>query len=121
MFLVLNLALVRVESGKISYKDEIETTFSKSKYSYLKHLSESNALHFYHRKCELKLVNNVTSSIRFSQQNIHEEKDFVSKFSVHIIPEPRPYKYYNYFDFFQFFEFYQIHKLTYDLDVGPAF
>ena len=113
--------MVRVDSGKISYKDKIETTFSKSKYSYLKHLSESNTLHFYHHKCELKLVNNVTPSARFFQESIHEEKDFASKFCMHIIPEPWPYKYYSYFDFFQFFEFYQIHKLAYDLDVGRAF
>ena len=34
----LNLALVRVDPGKISYQDKIETKFSKSKYSYIKHL-----------------------------------------------------------------------------------
>ena len=44
-----NLTLVRVDSGKISYKDKIETTFSKSKYSYLKHLFESNTMYFYHQ------------------------------------------------------------------------
>ena len=52
----LTLELVRVSPGKISYKDKIETRFSKSKYLYLKHLSESNTLRFYHHKCELKLV-----------------------------------------------------------------
>ena len=55
----LNLALVQVDSGisgKILYRDKIETTFSKSKCSYLKHLSESNTLNFYHYKCKLKLV-----------------------------------------------------------------
>ena len=114
----LNLALVRVDFGNISYKDKIETTFSKSKYSYLKHLFESNTLHFCHHKCELKLINNVTSSIRFFQESIPEEKDFASKFCIHIIVE---YKYYNYFDFFQFFESYQKGKLTNDLDVGRAF
>ena len=115
----LNLELVPLDSGKISYKDELEATFSKSKYSYIKHLSEINTLHFYHPKCELKLANNVTSSIRFFQESIHEEKDFASKFCIHIIPEPRPFKYY--FDFFQFFDFYLIQNLTYNLDVGHAF
>ena len=66
----VNLALVCIDSGKISYKDKIETMLFKSKYSYLKHLSESN-MHFYHHKCELKLVNSVTSSIRFFQESIH--------------------------------------------------
>ena len=78
------LALVPVDSGKISYKDKIETTFSKSKYSYLKHLFENNTLHFYHHMCELKLVNDVTSSIRFFQESIHEETNFVSKFCIHL-------------------------------------
>ena len=77
----LDLALVRVVSDKISYKDKKELTFSKSKYSYLKHLSESSTLHFYHHKCELKLVNNVTFSIRFFQENIHKEKDYASRFA----------------------------------------
>ena len=58
----LNLELVCVDSGKISYKNKIKAMFQESKYSYLKHLSDSNMLHFYHHKCELKLVNNVTSS-----------------------------------------------------------
>ena len=116
----LTLQLVRVSPGKILYKDKIETRFSKSKYSYLKHLSESNTLRLYHHKYELKLVNNVISSIRFFQESIHEEKNFVSKFCIRILPEPRPFKYYNYFDF-QYFVFYQIHKLTYDLDVGRVF
>ena len=99
----LNLALVRVNPGKISYKDKIETKFTKSKYSYLKHVSKSNMLHFYHHQCELKLVNNVTSSIRFFQESFHKEKDFTSKFSIHIFPEPRLNKYCNYFNFFQIF------------------
>ena len=45
----------------------------------------------------------------------------MSKFCIHIILEPRPFKYYNYFDFFDFFEFYQIYKTVYSLDVGRAF
>ena len=89
------MALARVDSGKISHKDKIETKFSKSKYSYLKHLSESNTLNFYHHMCRLKLVNNVTSSLKFCQESTHEEKDFTSKICIRIIPEPRLYKYYN--------------------------
>ena len=85
-------SLFRVDSGKISYNDKRETTSSNNKYSYIKHLSESNTLHVYYHKCELKLVNNVTSSIRFFQESIHEENDFVSKFCIHIIPEPRSYR-----------------------------
>ena len=97
--------MVRVDSDNILYKDKIETTFSKSKQSYLKYLSESNTLHFYHHKCELKLVNNVTSSIMFFQESFQEEKDFVSKFCIHIVLEPRLYKYYNYSIFFNFSSF----------------
>ena len=55
----INLTLVRVDSSKTLHKGKTELTFSKSKYSYLKHLPESNTLHFYHRKCQLNLVNNV--------------------------------------------------------------
>ena len=47
--------------------------------------------------------------------------DFGSKFSLHVIPEPRQFKYCNYFDFFNFFEFYHVHKSEYALDVGGAF
>ena len=96
-------------------------TFSKSKYSYLKHLSKSNTLHFYHHRCELKLVSNVTSSIRFFQESIHGEKDFAFKFCIHIVPELTSFKQYNYFDFFQFLKFYAKHTLTYNPNVGPAF
>ena len=102
-----NLALVTKEGSSITYKDKIE-----DKYSYLKH-------HFYHHLCEIKLINDVTASIRFLQPNIHERKDFAAKFSIHIIPEP--FKYYNYFDIFDFFEFYQIHNDTLDFHVGRAF
>ena len=111
-----NLALATKEGSSITYKDKIE-----DKYSYLKHLTKTNLLHFYHHLCEIKLINDVTTSIRFLQQNIHERKDFAAKFSIHIIPEPRPLKYYNYFDIFDFFEFYQIHNDTLDLHVGRAF
>ena len=96
-------------------------TFSKSKYSYLKHLSKSNTLHFYHHRCELKLVSNVTSSVRFFQESIHGEKDFAFKFCIHIVSELTSFKQYNYFDFFQFLKFYAKHTLTYNPNVGPAF
>ena len=81
-------------------------------------MNKVNSLHFYHQRCELKLINNVTTCVRFYQSNIHKKRDFGSKFSVHVILEPRQFKYYNYFDFF---EFYQIHKSEYTLDVGRAF
>ena len=117
-----NLDLVQEDGSRLEYKDKIETQFLRySKYSYLRHLKKSNTLHFYHRNVELKLVNNITASIRFFQESIHEQKDFVLKFCIHIIPEPRPFKYYNYFDFFDFFEFYHIHETAYLLDVGRAF
>ena len=67
------------------------------------------------------MINGVTTSIRFLQQNIHKRKDFPAKFSILIIPEPRVFKYYNYFNFFYFFKFYQIHKDTFGLHVGRAF
>ena len=111
-----NLALVSKEGSSITYKDKI-----KDKYSYLRHLTKINLLYFYHHLCEIKLINHMTTSKRFLQQNIHKRKDSAAKFSVHIIPEPRPFKYYNYFDFFDFFEFYQIHKDTLGLHVGRVF
>ena len=89
-----NLVLVTKEESSITYKDKFRV-----KYSYLKHLTKTNLLHFYHHLCEIKMINDVAISIRFLQQNIHERKDFVAKFSIHIIPEPRPFKYYNNFDF----------------------
>ena len=70
----------------------------------MKHLSKCNYQHFYHHRCELKLINNVIISIRFFQDNIHERNDFAAKFSIHTFPDPRLFKYYNYFDFFDFFE-----------------
>ena len=71
--------------------------------------------------CELKIIYNVTASIRFFQDNIYERNDFAAKFSIHIFPDPRPFKYYNYFDFFDFFEFDQAKKTDYILDVGKTF
>ena len=65
-------------------------------------------------------VNNVTTSIRFFQDNIHE-RTIAAKFSIHIFPDPRPFKYYNYFDFSDFFDCYQAKKADYTLDVGRAF
>ena len=100
-----DLALIKQGDSALRYKDKVENDFSDSKYSFLKHLNKVNSLHFYHQRCELKLVNNVTTCIRFYQNNIHEKRDFSSKFSIHVIPEPRPFKYYNYFYFFYFFYF----------------
>ena len=61
-----NLDLVQEDGSRLRHKDKTETQFSKySKYSYLKHLKKSKTLHFYHCKVELKLVNNVTTSIGF--------------------------------------------------------
>ena len=88
-----DLALIKQDDSVLKYKDKIENDFSDSKYSFLKHLNKVNSLHFYHQRCELKLINNV---IRFYQNNIHEKRDFGSKFSIHVIPEPRLFKYYNY-------------------------
>ena len=88
-----DLALIKQDDSVWKYKDKIENDFSDSKYSFLKHLNKVNSLHFYHQRCELKLINNV---IRFYQNNIHEKRDFGSKFSIHVIPEPRLFKYYNY-------------------------
>ena len=114
-----NLDLVQKDGNRLEYKDKIETQFSKySKYSYLKHLKKKQHATFLPPNVELKLVNNVTTTIHFFQESIHEQKDFESKFCIQIIPEPMPFKYYNYFDFFDFFEFYQIHKTAYSLDVG---
>ena len=71
-----NLALIRQDDSVLKYKDKIENEFSDSKYSFLKHLNKTNRFHFYHHHCELKLINNVTTCIRFSQNNIHEKEDF---------------------------------------------
>ena len=119
-----NLALIRQDDSVLKYKGKIENEFSDSKYLFLKHLNKTNRFHFCHHHCKLKLINNVTTCIRFYQKNIHEKKKFASKYSIYVIPEPRPYKYYNYFDFFYFFyffEFCQRHKSEYALDVGRAF
>ena len=102
------------------YKNKTQSKNS-DKYSYLKHFSKSNNLHFYHNHCELKVIHNVTTSTRFFQDNVYERNDFAAKFSIHIFRDPRPFKYYNYFDFFNFFQFYQAKKTDYALDVGRAF
>ena len=70
---------------------------------------------------ELKLIYHVTASIRFFQDHIYKRNDFAAKFSIHIFPDPRPFKYYNYFGFLDFFEFDQAKKTDYTLDVGKAF
>ena len=111
-----NLALATKDGSSITCKEKI-----KDEYSYLKHLTKTNLLHFYHHLCEIKLINDVTTSIRVLQQYINERKDFAARFLIHIIPEPRPFKYYNYFDFFYFFEFYHTHKDALGLHVGRTF
>ena len=63
--------LVTRDNSKLSYKDKIQNTHESSKYSFMKHLNGQSLLHFYHRRCELKLINNVTTSIRFFQDIIH--------------------------------------------------
>ena len=114
-----DLNLIKEDYSTPEYKDKLsEGGASKSKYSYLKHLSKSNRLHFSHAKAELKLINNVTTCFRFFQQSIHDQKDFKSKFCIHITEDPRRFKYYSCFDYF---EFYQIHKTNYNLDMGLAF
>ena len=117
-----DLNLIKEDYSMLEYKDKLsEGGSSVSKYSYLRHLSKSNRLHFSHEKAELKLINNVTTSLRFFEQSVHDQKNFESKFCIHIIEDPRLFKYYSYFDYFDFFEFYQIHKTNCNLDVGVAF
>ena len=53
----------------------------------MKHLNGQSLLHLNYHRCELKLNNNVTTSIRFFQDIIHEKKDFASRFCIDIIPE----------------------------------
>ena len=49
-FTKYNLVLVRQENSTLTYKDMIDNTiYSKSKYSYLKHLNKTSTLHFYHQ------------------------------------------------------------------------
>ena len=115
------LNLVRQPNSDLSYKDKTENVFGKSKYSFAKAFSSSGTIHFYHHQCELKIINNVTTSIRFLKQNIHDKNDFGAKFAIHVIPEPRPSKHYLYFDFFDFYNYYQIHKESHNLDVGGTF
>ena len=66
------LELVTRDNSKLSYKDKIQNTFDSSKYSFVKHLNGQSLLHFYHHRSELKLINNVTTSIRFFQAIIHK-------------------------------------------------
>ena len=114
--------MIKEDYSTLKYKDRrSEGGSSVSKYSHLRHLLKSNGLHFSHEKAELKLINGVTPSLRFFEQSVHDQKDFKSKFCIHIIEDPRPFKYYSYFYYFDFFEFYQIHKTNYNSDVGVAF
>ena len=99
-----DLNLIKENYSTLEYKARLsEVGSSVSKYSYLRHLSESNRLHFSHEKAELKLINNVSTSLTFFEQNIHYQKDFKSKFCIHILGDPRPFKYCSYFDYFDFF------------------
>ena len=108
-----DLNLIREDYSMLEYKDRLsEGGSSVSRYSYLRHLSKSNKLHLSQEKAELKLINNMTTSLRFFVQSAHDQKDVKSKFCIHIVEDPRPFKYYSYFDYFDIFEFYQIHKTT---------
>ena len=80
-----DLALMKQDDSTLNYKDKIENNFLDRKYLFLKHLNKVNSLHFYYQCCELKLI-------RFYQNNIHKKRDFGSKFSIHVISEPRPFK-----------------------------
>ena len=115
------LNLVCQPSSDLSYKDKIENVFGKSKYSFAKGFNSSRTIHSCYHRCKLKIINNVTTSIRFFKQNIHDKNDFGAKFAIYVIPEPRPFKHYLYFDFFDFYNYYQIHKESHDLDVGRTF
>ena len=58
-----HLNLIKEGYNTLEYKDRLsEGGSSVSKYSYLKHLSQSNRLHFSHEKAEVKLINMVTTS-----------------------------------------------------------
>ena len=74
-----DLNLIREDYSMLEYKDKLsEVRSSVSKYSYLRHLSKSNRLHFSHEKAELTLINNMTTSFRFFEQSVHNQKDFES-------------------------------------------
>ena len=60
------LGLVTRDNSKLSYKAKIQNTFDSSKYSFVKHLNGQSLLHFYHHRCELKLINNVSLQLDFS-------------------------------------------------------
>ena len=74
-----DLNLIKEDYSMLEYKDKLsEVRSSVSKYSYLRHLSKSNRLHFSHEKAELTLINNMTTSLRFFKQSVHNQKDFES-------------------------------------------
>ena len=63
----------------------------------------------------MKLINNVTTTIRFFKNNIHEEKDFAARFWIHLfLGSPPPPE-------IRFFEYYQSFKNEFDGNVGKAF
>ena len=70
------LVLVTRDNSKLSYKDKIQNTFDFIKYSFVKHLNGQSLLHFYHHRCELKLINNVTASIIFFSGYYSQKKGF---------------------------------------------
>ena len=84
-------------------------------------MQKSIVLHFYNPRAEIVLLNGVIEKLTFFQRKIHEKLNFASKFVIHVIPDPRLFRYYRYFDFFCFFEFYQKHKTSFNLDVGRSF
>ena len=84
-------------------------------------MQKSIVLHFYNPRAEIVLLNGVTEKLTFFQRKTHEKLNFASKFVIHVIPDPRLFRYYRYFDFFCFFEFYQKHKTSFNLDVGRSF
>ena len=85
-----SLELVKEAESSITYKDAIT-----EKYSYYKHTRKSNTVLFKHERAELKLINRNATKIRFLKRNAHDVNDFAAKFTIHIIHEPRPYKYYH--------------------------
>ena len=94
-----DLNLIKEDYSRLEYKDKLSQGGSSvSKCSYLRNLSKSNKLHFSHEKAERKLINNMTTPLIFFEQSVHDQKDFESKFCIHIIEDPRPFEYYSYFD-----------------------
>ena len=47
----------------------------------------------------------------FFEQSVHDQKDFESKFCIHILKDARPFRYHSYFDYFDFLNFTKSSKL----------